>query len=266
MTAAVMHGPLPRGSNTSVTVADGLPLEAKPLQGAAQTAIPTFFRPSASSKWNPNTNLNKSFKNTYCPLRIIQPTLFATSLAEALLPCGGKLAADLNVGSDNTRFLYEASNAVCHARLPNEPVGIDFTNVCKAGATMALGPLINGEVREKPAFMAALRMRIFRRVRLWSSDPVVVVAVLDVLLLPCEKPERTDEALDQRTLEERLLSVPRTRMLGMEGELSSGDMGVSSNSVVGVSGWKKRRRGPVASARRCKVELWCELVWWLEDW
>ena len=55
-----------------------------------QTEMLTFFLFSASSKWNPKTILNKSFKKVYCPLLIIQPTLFATSIAEAFLPMPGR--------------------------------------------------------------------------------------------------------------------------------------------------------------------------------
>jgi hypothetical protein len=87
--------------------------------------------------------------------------------------------------------------------------------------------------------MAALRISIFSRVRLTSSGFVVEVIVLVELwdlLLPCEYVDSVDVVLDHRAVAARLPSVPRTRMLGIFGELSSGEIGVSSNSVVGVSG------------------------------
>lgn len=91
-------------------------------------------------------------------------------------------------------------------------------------------------------------MRSFRRVRLGFSGLVVVmaVAVLVVdLVLPWEYWERLEAALDQRFLVDLLLlSVPRMRMLGIKGEVSSGDAGVSSNSVVGVSGREGRGSEP----------------------
>ena len=48
--------------------------------------------------------------------------------------------------------------------------------------------------------------------------------------------DNDDVALDHLAFADRLPSVPRTRIFGIFGELSSGDIGVSSNSVVGVSG------------------------------
>jgi len=93
-----------------------------------------------------------------------------------------------------------------------------------------------GVVREKPTFMAALRMRIFKRVRLTSSGLVAVVTVLEDFWLPCEYDDRVELLLDHLAFDARLPSVPRTRILGMFGEFSSGEIGVSSNSVVGVSG------------------------------
>src|SRR6187402_1322224 len=84
--------------------------------------------------------------------------------------------------------------------------------------------------------MAALRIRILSRVRLASSGLVAVVTVLVDLALPCEYEDKVEVVLDHLALEERFPSVPRTRMLGMFGEFASGEIGVSSNSVVGVSG------------------------------
>jgi hypothetical protein len=192
----------------------------------------TFFLFSASSKWNPKTILNKSFKKVYWPLLIIQPTLFATSMAEAFLPILGRVWELLKVGSLRTKLRYELSNDVCEGREPKEPVGRALTKLCRAGGSPLLGPEDEG-VREKPTFIAAFRMRILRRVRLTSSglalDVIVLLECAD-LLLPCEYPESEDDALDQRIV--RLLSVPRTRIFGMLGE-ASGEMGVSSNSVVG---------------------------------
>ena len=87
----------------------------------------------------------------------------------------------------------------------------------------------------KPTFMAALRISTFRRVRLMSSAAVVVAVLLD-FWLDWLKPDRTLDAELHLAFAARLPSVPRTRMLGIEGLLSSGLIGVSSNSVVGVSG------------------------------
>lgn len=96
--------------------------------------------------------------------------------------------------------------------------------------------------------MAAFRIRIFRRVRLVFSGLVVVMAVAVLVVdfvLSWEYWERLEAALDQRFLVDLLLlSVPRMRMLGIEGEVSSGDAGVSSNSVVGVSGREGRGSEP----------------------
>lgn len=63
-----------------------------------------------------------------------------------------------------------------------------------------------------------------------------------------------DAPLDQRFVD-RLFSVPRTRMLGIRGELSSGDIGVSSNSVVGVSGKGGRGMYSAVSVRLARLEL-----------
>src|SRR5438046_9401358 len=79
--------------------------------------------------------------------------------------------------------------------------------------------------------MAALTTSAFSRTRLTSS-PVAVVAVDDVLLLACEYPDKVDDVVDHRGR----LSVPSTRMFGTEGDCSSGDKGLSSKIVVGVSG------------------------------
>lgn len=46
-----------------------------------------------------------------------------------------------------------------------------------------------------------------------------------------------------------MFSVPRTRMLGIWGEVS-GEMGVSSNSVVGVSGFQAGVGGSMYRALR----------------
>jgi hypothetical protein len=122
-----------------------------------------------------------------------------------------------------------------------------LTNACRALADAVAEAAFEREVLEddeevvdrlKPTFMAALRISTLSRVRLTSSGPEAVFIVLEVLLLPCEYPDRLEELEDQRACE-RPLSVPRTRMLGIEGEWSSGEMGVSSNSVVGVSGIMK---------------------------
>lgn len=198
-----------------------------------------FFLLSASSAGKPKTSLKRSFRNVYCPLFIIQPTLFATSTAVAFLPMGGREFALLNVGSLSTRFRYDARSVTCAGNEPNEPVGSDLTKLCRAGGSDLFGVAVVGVEREKPTFMAALRISIFSRVRLTSSGFVVEVIVLVELwdlLLPCEYVDSVDVVLDHRAVAARLPSVPRTRMLGIFGELSSGEIGVSSNSVVGVSG------------------------------
>ncbi len=56
--------------------------------------------------------------------------------------------------------------------------------------------------------------------------------------------------LDQRALEARDCSVPRTKMLGIWGDVSPGEMGVSSNSVVGVSGFQPGVMGSLYRAVR----------------
>jgi len=86
-----------------------------------QTVIAIFFLFSASSTWNQNTSLKRSFSHKYCPLFIIQPTLLDTSRADAVFPGAGSVTAERNVGSDSTRSLYDARRFVCHGREPNEP-------------------------------------------------------------------------------------------------------------------------------------------------
>lgn len=97
---------------------------------------------------------------------------------------------------------------------------------------------VEDAARSKPTFIAAFRIRNFRRVRFASSAVGVfaVLAVLDVLFEPSLYPESWLELEDHRAGRPEVDSTPRTMMLGMEGLLSSGDMGVSSNSVHGVSG------------------------------
>ena len=146
----------------------------------------TFFLVSASSKWKPKTNLNKSFKKVYCPLRIIQPTLLAISVALAFLPVEGNELALRNVGSLNTRFRYAVRSVACAGNEPKEPVGRDLTKFWRAGGSDLLGAAVVGVVREKPTFIAAFKMRIFRRVRFTSSGAAVVVTVLVDLALPWE--------------------------------------------------------------------------------
>ena len=87
------------------------------------TVMLTCFLPSASSKWNPKTNLKRSLRNGYCPLRIIHPTLFATSIALAFLPTAGRAFELLKVGSLKIRFRYAASSFACVGNEPNDPVG-----------------------------------------------------------------------------------------------------------------------------------------------
>jgi hypothetical protein len=145
-----------------------------------------FFLLSASSAGNPKTNLKRSFRNVYWPLFIIHPTLFATSTAVAFLPMGGREFALLNVGSLSTRFRYDARSVACAGKEPNEPVGRDFTKPCRAGGSALFGVAEVGVAREKPTFMAALRMSIFSLVRLTSSGDVAEVTVLADLLLPWE--------------------------------------------------------------------------------
>lgn len=140
-----------------------------------------FFLDSASSTWNPNTSLKRSFKKVYCPLFIIQLTLLATSAALTFFPISGNDFALLNVGSLRTKFRYALRRLACAGNEPKEPVGRDLTKDCNAGGSDLFGPFEVGVVREKPTFMAALRMRTFRRVRLTSSG---LVAVVTVLLLP----------------------------------------------------------------------------------
>lgn len=137
-----------------------------------------FFLVSASSAEKPKTSLKRSFRNVYCPLFIIHPTLFATSTAVAFLPIGGREFALLNVGSLNTKFRYDARRVACAGNEPNEPVGSDFTKLCKAGGSALFGVAVVGVEREKPTFIAALRISIFSRVRLTSSGDVVEVIVL----------------------------------------------------------------------------------------
>ncbi len=65
-------------------------------------------------------------------------------------------------------------------REPKEPVGRFLTKFCKAGGSDLLGVADVGVVREKPTFMAAFKMRTFRRVRFTSSWELVVdVTVLE---------------------------------------------------------------------------------------
>lgn len=92
--------------------------------------------------------------------------------------------------------------------------------------------------RSKPTFIAALRINIFKRVRFASSAMGVfaVFAVLDVLLLPSEYPESCELLDDHRAGRPEVDSTPSTMIFGIDGELSSGEIGVSSNSVHGVSG------------------------------
>ena len=151
-----------------------------------QTVMVVFFLLSASSAGNPKTNLKRSFRNVYCPLFIIHPTLFATSTAVVFLPIGGREFALLNVGSFTTKFRYDDRSVACAGNEPNEPVGSDLTKVCRAGGSALLGVALVGVVREKPTFMAALRISIFNLVRLTSSGEVAEVTVLADLLLPCE--------------------------------------------------------------------------------
>jgi hypothetical protein len=154
-----------------------------------QTVMLTFFLFSASCKWNPNTILNKSFKKVYCPLLIIHPTLFATSMAEAFLPMLGSEFALLKVGSLRTKLRYDVSNVACVGREPNEPVGRAFTKVCRAGGSDLFELEEVGAVRENPTFIAAFKMRILRRVRFTSSGfalDVIVLLECPDLLLPCE--------------------------------------------------------------------------------
>ncbi len=66
----------------------------------------------------------------------------------------------------------------CDGSGPNAPVGRDFTKLCRAGGSALLGVTVVGVEREKPTFIAALRMSIFNRVRLTSSSAEVEVIVL----------------------------------------------------------------------------------------
>lgn len=138
-----------------------------------------LFLLSASSNGKPKTNLNKSFKNVYCPLLIIHPTLLATSTALAFFPMAGSDFALRNVGSPSTSSLYAASKVACEGREPKDPVGRPFTNFCNAGGSDLLGVVVVGVEREKPTFIAAFKMRILSRVRLASSGLVAVVIVLE---------------------------------------------------------------------------------------
>jgi hypothetical protein len=151
-----------------------------------QTVIVVPFLLSASSAGNAKTNLKRSFRNVYCPLFIIHPTLFATSTAVAFLPTGGREFALLNVGSLKTKFRYDARSVACPGKGPNAPVGRDFTKLCRAGGSALFSVAEVGVVRENPTFMAALRIRIFNLVRLTSSGDVAEVTVLTDLLLPWE--------------------------------------------------------------------------------
>ena len=108
----------------------------------------TFFLASASSRWKPKTNLNKSFKKVYCPLLIIQLTLFATSVALAFLPTTGNELALLNVGSLNTRFRYAVRSVACAGKEPKDPVGRDLTKFWRAGGSDLFGVAVVGVVRE----------------------------------------------------------------------------------------------------------------------
>lgn len=115
-----------------------------------------------------------------------------------------------------------------------------------------------GGDRSKPTFMAALRMRILRRVRLMSSAPVAVFAVLavdDVLFEPSEYPLSWLELLLHRAGRPESLPIPNTIMFGIDGELSSGDIGVSSNSVHGVSGSRGRGSTRLSSEGSDDIEL-----------
>jgi len=108
-----------------------------------------------------------------------------------------------------------------------------------------------GDVREKPTFIAAFRMRTLRRVRFMSSSCLVDVMVLVDLALPWEYAEDVVDH-DPRVLDlDRWGSVPSTSILGILG-LCSGDTGVSSNSVVGVSGFQV---GVIGSYRRVALRF-----------
>lgn len=60
----------------------------------------------------------------------------------------------------------------------------------------------------------------------------------------------------------RLLFVPRTRIPEMFGEFSSGERGVSSNCVVGVSGisWTRACWGFSGKSDICLNAVWDDLV------
>jgi hypothetical protein len=91
----------------------------------------------------------------------------------------------------------------------------------------------------KPMFIAALMTNVLIRVMLISSNEFAVVAVLDVFALLWEYPEIVDALLDQCPPPlVPLFSglVPSTMIFGSTGLALSGDIGVSSNSVTGVSG------------------------------
>jgi len=83
------------------------------------------------------------------------------------------------VESLSTRFRYAVKRVICGGSDPKAPFGRDLTKFCKAGGSDLLGAAEVGVVREKPTFMAAFRIRIFRRVRLTSSSG----RVLDVTVL-----------------------------------------------------------------------------------
>ena len=82
----------------------------------------------------------------------------------------------------------------CAGKEPKDPVGRDLTKDWSAGDSVF--ETVGGEVlvllvdvdgavlRVNPTFMAALRMRILRRVRFMSSAGEVVVTVDVDLLLP----------------------------------------------------------------------------------
>ena len=153
---------------TAFTILSSIVSQVRP-----HTLITTPFLPSASSIWNPNTSLNKSFKKVYCPLLIIHLTLLATSTALAFIPSAGRLFPLRNAGSLSTRLRYAVSSVAWLGKLPKLPVARALTKFWSVA-----GPPLWG-ARENPTFMAALRMRIFRRVRLISSGAGEVMVAVD---------------------------------------------------------------------------------------
>jgi hypothetical protein len=104
-----------------------------------------------------------------------------------------------------------------------------------------------GMVREKPTFTSALRISIFDLVRLAFFREVAEVIVLAGLLLPNEKEDNIHVVLDHLPVAAGFLML-RHRSLGSE-EGSSGEIGVSSISVIGVVEYPGRLSSKFGEAR-----------------